>query len=457
MNTPVKQKSLYKILLASTVLSAVTVVVIGFILKDVIKKRGEAEAIYPQVMSITDDMDNPSDWGVNFPHQYASYLKTVDQVRTKFGGSEAVPRTPTNADPRSYTSQSRLEEDPRLKIMWAGYAFSHDFREERGHAYMLVDQELTERQQFAKQPGACLNCHASAYKAMTTLGEGDLTKGFHAINKMSYSEGRSHVTHPIGCIDCHTPKTMQLRVTRPAFMEGIKVAKARQGIPGYDVNKSASPQEMRTFVCAQCHVEYYFKGPEKTLTFPWHEGFKADEILSYYEKEKVKDWVHKETEAPVLKAQHPEFEMWSQGIHARSGVSCVDCHMPYQKVGASKITDHHVRSPLLNIQKACQTCHRWPEAELKERVELIQSRTFEVRGVAMNALMDYIKELSAAKSTLKPDQLEAAYKHQKRAQFLLDFVEAENSMGFHAPEEALRVLSLSIDESRKGQMILRSK
>jgi nitrite reductase (cytochrome c-552) len=218
----------------------------------------------------------------------------------------------------------------------------------------------------------------------------------------------------------------------------------------------ATRQEMRTFVCGQCHVEYYFKGPEKRLTYPWNNGLKADQILAYYDEVKFKDWVHKDTGALALKAQHPEFEMWNQGIHARSGVSCADCHMPYTRVGALKISDHHVRSPLLNINHACQTCHRWSEEELKSRAETIQERTFEVRNRAMDALVELINDLKAAKAAGKSDaQLGPAQDFQRRAQFLLDFVEAENSTGFHAPQEALRILSLSIDYSRKGQVALR--
>ena len=95
-----------------------------------------------------------------------------------------------------------------------------------------------------------------------------------------------------------------------------------------------------------------------------------------------KDWVHAETGAPALKAQHPEFEMWNQGIHARSGVACADCHMPYMRVGALKISDHHVRSPLLNINRACQTCHKWPEDELMARAETAQQRTVGSAGTA---------------------------------------------------------------------------
>jgi nitrite reductase (cytochrome c-552) len=249
---------------------------------------------------------------------------------------------------------------------------------------------------------------------------------------------------------------MELRVTRPGFIEGIRALKASQGVQNYDVNTMATRQEMRAFVCGQCHVEYYFKGPEKRLTYPWFKGLKADEILDYYEETGFKDWTHADSGAPALKAQHPEFEMWNQGIHARSGVACADCHMPYQRIGALKISDHHVRSPLLNISRACQTCHKWPEEELKARAETIQSRTHELRSVAMDALVELIGDLKAARAAGKREaQLAEARNFQRRAQFLLDFIEAENSMGFHAPQEAARVLGLSIDNSRKGQLALR--
>jgi nitrite reductase (cytochrome c-552) len=427
----------------------------AYLMIDIATKKAESKSAFNQVVEITDETEDPALWGANFPHHFADYKKTVDQTRTKYGGSEAVPKKPGPTDPRGQVSQSRLEEDPRLKTLWSGYAFSVDFREERGHSYMLIDQLHTLRQDVVKQPGTCLNCHASTYVPMKKLGGGNLTKGFELLNQMPYFEGAKHVTHPVSCIDCHTPKTMKLRVTRPAFMEGIKLVKAREGVKDFDVNSMASPQEMRTFVCAQCHVEYYFKGKEKRLTFPWHKGLKADQIVSYYDDVKHKDWVHKVSGAEVLKAQHPEFELYSQGIHARSGVSCTDCHMPYKKVGAMKITDHHVQSPVLNLSHSCQTCHKLPEAELKARIEQIQDRTFEMRGVAMDALMEYIAELGVAKEKFKdPQSLNEAYQYQKRAQFYLDFIEAENSMGFHAPGEAMRVLGLSIENTRKGQKTL---
>ena len=248
---------------------------------------------------------------------------------------------------------------------------------------------------------------------------------------------------------------MQLRVTRPGFLEGITKVKAAQGITGYDVNRDATRQEMRAYVCGQCHVEYYFKGPEKRLTYPWDKGLKADEILAYYEENGFKDWTHAQSGAPVLKAQHPEFEMWNQGVHARSGVACADCHMPYQRVGAMKISDHHVRSPLLNINRACQTCHRWSEDELRTRVQIIQDRTHQIRNVAMDALVALIADINSARDAGASDAaLETPRRHHRRAQFLLDFIEAENSMGFHADQEAMRVLALSLDETRRGQATL---
>jgi nitrite reductase (cytochrome c-552) len=249
---------------------------------------------------------------------------------------------------------------------------------------------------------------------------------------------------------------MQLRVTRPGFIEGIRALKTSQGIKDFDVNRTATRQEMRSYVCAQCHVEYYFKGPEKRLVYPWHKGIRLEEMLAYYDEVGHKDWVHAQTGAPALKAQHPEFELWSQGIHARSGVACADCHMPYQRVGAYKISDHHVRSPLLQVNKACQTCHKWPEEELRQRVETIQQRTFKMRNLALDALLDLIKDIQAAKAAGRSDdQLAKARDYQRKAQFYLDFIEAENSMGFHAPQEAARILGESIDFTRKGQNSLR--
>jgi nitrite reductase (cytochrome c-552) len=445
-----------RFVLLTALIATLTAIGGAALLVNIFERKQEARNPFYRVVELTDETEDPAVWGKNFPLQYDDYKRTVDQVRTRYGGSEALPHTPTQADPRSVVSQSKLEEDPRLKVMWAGYAFARDFREERGHAFMLEDQTYTERQLATKQPGTCMQCHASVYTVYKKLGGGDLIKGFEVMNQMPYSEARKLVSHPVACIDCHDPATMQLRVTRPGFIEGYRAFKASQGILNYDVNTMATRQEMRSFVCGQCHVEYYFKGPEKRLVYPWSKGLKVEQIMAYYEETGHKDWTHAETGAPTLKAQHPEFEMWNQGIHARSGVACADCHMPYKREGAVKISDHHVNSPLLKINRSCQTCHKWPEEELKARVETIQERHFNLRNTAMDALVDLINDLKSGKSAGKSDaDLNAARNFQRKAQFYLDFVEAENSTGFHAPQEAARILGESINFSRKGQNALR--
>ncbi len=439
------------------VIFALGAVAVAMLLRDITRKQDEARDPFFRVVALTDTTTDPALWGKNFPQHYDAYLRTADMTRTRYGGSEAMPRTRSATDLRDTVSQSRLAEDPRLVTMWAGYAFSKEFREDRGHAYMLADQEYTERQRVTQQPGTCINCHASTYAPMMRLGGGDLKKGFELLNRMSYPEALSATgKHPVSCVDCHDPSSMALRITRPAFMEGIAAYKASLGIRDYDVNRQATRAEMRSYVCGQCHVEYYFKGKEKRLTFPWFNGLAGDSILAYYQKDGHKDWEHTLTGAPVLKAQHPEFEMFNQGVHAKSGVACADCHMPFSRSGAQKISDHHVQSPMLMVNRACQTCHKQDEAELRARVALIQDRTFGMRNLAMDALLGLIRDLERARAA---DSTSAAVReaqdYQRQGQFLLDFVEAENSVGFHAPQEAARLLQKSIDFTRRGQLALR--
>jgi nitrite reductase (cytochrome c-552) len=227
----------------------------------------------------------------------------------------------------------------------------------------------------------------------------------------------------------------------------------------YDPNVDASRQEMRSFVCAQCHVEYYCATKE-TLFFPWSNGLKAEQIEQAYDEHKFPDgspffdFEHGETGARVYKAQHPEFELWSQGVHARSGVACADCHMPYERQGAMKVSSHWVRSPLLNINNACQTCHNVPEEELRDKVHAIQSRTEALllrAAAAMTDMLDAIREAEAAGAT--PDELAPIFELQKKAAWRLDFISSENSSGFHADQEAVRVLGESIDYSRQAQAL----
>jgi nitrite reductase (cytochrome c-552) len=409
-----------------------------WLLFNVRDRKEEAKEVSFRLADLTEEIIDPATWGKNFPRQYDGYKRTVDTMRTKHGGSEAF---------------QKLETEPLLRRIFAGYAFSIDYREERGHAFMLLDQEMTRRVTERPQPGACLHCHSSVIPAYRKVGNGDVMKGFEEVCAMPYPEARKVVDHPIACIDCHDPKNMDLRVTRPGFLNGIKAYMKTKGIENYDPNKMATRQEMRSFVCGQCHVEYYFKGDRKTVTYPWSKGIKVEEIEAYYDEIGFKDWSHAETGAPALKAQHPEFEMWNQGIHSRSGVACADCHMPYMRDGAVKISDHHVRSPILNISRACQTCHPQPEEEMKARVETIQDRTRNLLDRGQQALVDLYDEVKRAKDRGASEKsLEPVLQLQRKAQFRLDFVAAENSMGFHAPQEAARILAEAIDYARQGEI-----
>lgn len=445
-----------RLFVAVIVLAAIATLAVTALLINIFERKQEAKNPFYRVVELNDTIDDPAIWAKDFPMQYDLYLRTVDMERTKYGGSEAMPRSPTAADPRSVVARSKLEQDPRLKTIWAGYAFSADYRERRGHAYMLDDQTFTGRQQF-NPPAMCINCHASLVTTFLKLGNGDMMKGFNVISDshMSYAQIREQVKHPVACIDCHDPKTMQLRVTRPAFIEGIRALKAAQGIPNYDVNSMATRQEMRSFVCGQCHVTYYFQPPNKRLAFPWAHGLKVENIIAVEDEQKIKEWDHPDSGAGLIKARHPEFEMWNQGVHARSGVACADCHMPYMRQGGLKISDHHVNSPLLKVNRSCQTCHHFPEEELKARVEDIQDTFFNLRNTALDALVDLIADIKAEKAKGATDaQLAQARDYQRKGQFMIDFVMSENSMGFHAPQEATRILGDAINLCRLGQLSL---
>jgi nitrite reductase (cytochrome c-552) len=496
------------------VVCAAIVFALVALIASIFQRKQEAKNPWVRLVNVDENTTDPAQWGKNWAREYDGYLRTSDTTRTRFGGSEAMP-------------QEKIDRDPWLRRMFLGYAFAIDYRDRRGHAYMLQDQEQTERVTQKPQPGACLHCHTSIIATYRRVGSEKLGKpfsstdfdwpsvmeGFKTVTAMTYTDAHAEVlktpdgtpasergqratpapatrgattkealaqqvgeAHPVSCVDCHDPKSMELRVTRPGFVLGIQ-ALANSNAPTphlpsierwragdrsrpYDPNVDATRQEMRSYVCGQCHVEYYC-GPKVTMFFPWNNGLKVEQIEAYYDSYKFPDghrfydWQHGATGAEVLKAQHPEFEMWSQGVHARSGVACADCHMPYVREGAAKVSDHWVRSPLLkdNINRACQTCHRFPEEELAARADVIQTRTSQLLQRSAHALMDMIDAINAAKQKgATPEQLQPILELQRQSQWRLDFVAAENSMGFHAPQEAARILAESIDLSRQGQI-----
>ncbi len=463
--------------------SALLVFIVAGLLTSIFERKQEARNPYVRLVEVNEETTDPAAWGVNWAREYNDYLRTAEPTKTRFGGSESLPA-------------EKAAALPWLARMFAGYAFAIDYRDRRGHAHMLQDQEQTKRVTERPQPGSCLQCHASVIPTYRRLGGGDVFKGFEALSALSYGDARAEVVttgtsnpvagstttsfqhvegaHPVSCLDCHDPKSMDLRVTRPGFIRGIQaLAAGTAAVPhlesierwrrgnrsaAYDPNVDASRQEMRSFVCGQCHVEYYC-GPKTTLFYPWNNGLKVEQIESYYDAFKFPDghvfydWTHAESGANVLKAQHPEFETWSQGIHARSGVACADCHMPYKREGAMKVSDHWVRSPLLNISRACQVCHPYTETEIQGRVDAIQERTHALLNRSAAALTDLLDAIVVVKKAGATDaQLAPVYSLHRKGQWRLDFVAAENSMGFHAPQETARVLAEAIDYARQGQL-----
>jgi len=503
------------------------------LLVNIFERKQEAKEPFLKLVQVSEDDVDPARWGVNWPREYDGYLRTAEPTRTKYGGGLAGPE--------GTLPPEKADRDPWLRRIFAGYLFAVDYRDRRGHAFMLQDQEVTKRNvpSEAKQSGNCLHCHASIMPLYRKLGREALPdatpaeqvqEGLKKVSEMDYWPAHdllAKVTggkvHPVSCVDCHDPKTMELRVTRPAFIAGIqKLAGSSAPVPhlpsverwrrgtrsvAYDPNVDGTRQEMRSFVCGQCHVEYYC-GKGLTLFFPWNEGLQVEQMEHYYDSLQVKghrfkDWVHAETGVEVLKAQHPEFEVWSQGIHARSGVACADCHMPYKREGALKVSEHWVRSPLLEVNRSCQTCHPYTDEEVKARVEAIQDRHYALltrAGRAATRMLDAIvavrkpfeaaheeeavarareavsrkpdyaklatadreKALAAATSAArlalwqealeKDPALKELSELQRAAQWRLDFVAAENSMGFHAPQELARILGESIDMSRQAEV-----
>lgn len=311
------------------------------------------------------------------------------------------------------------------------------WREKRGHAFSIKDREETVESgdprwerilagvpRLRPQPGGCLTCHAAL-------------AGWSGRERQSYYELRPAAGQPIGCADCHEPGSRRLRITRPAFDTAYRGER--------------SQQQLRALVCAQCHTGYYWDGG--AVAHPLSKGLAIEGIEAHYDALGYADWKHAETGAAVLKVRHPQFEMWSQGVHARSGATCTDCHMPALRRGAMRVTDHRVGSPLAMVGAACGSCHREPAQEMKARAAAIQERTDRMMSRAEDALAGLLDEVKAAMAQGAPhERLAAALALERRAQLRLDFVRADRSRGFHAPQEALRMLAEGIDYARQGQI-----
>jgi len=406
--------------------SAVGVLVLGLLATTITERRAERRLASVQfVRPVSEWEADNSQWGVSFPREYNSWESTRQMNdNTKYGGSNM----------RDY-----LSEQPLQVVLWAGFAFAKEYNQARGHYNAVADVTATKRLSD-RTPATCWTCKSpDVPRLMAKMG----VDQFYASR---FADLKGEVKNPIGCADCHDNKTMALRISRPALIEAMKRM-------GKDVRK-ASHQEMRSLVCAQCHVSYYFADKKTNrLVFPWDKGLGADDFDKYYKEVGFSDWTHAISGARMIKLRHADYEVWSQGVHAFRGVSCADCHMPYRSEGGVKFTDHQIRSPLYNMAASCQVCHRWSEGEIRQRVYAIQDKTQELRRIAEEQLALAHLEIGDA-MRLKATHAELAEVRDlvRRGQMYWDYVAATNGMGFHAPQESARVLAKAIDLARECRL-----
>lgn len=424
-------------------IATVTVVfLLGLLASSITERRAEAMFTYTPQVEINDYEPRDSVWGLNFPREYQSYLKNSESdFVSKYNGNAMI---------------DMLEVDPRLVVLWAGYGFAKDYNQGRGHTYAIEDMVNSLRtgaptdSKTGPMPNTCWTCKSpDVPRVMNELGKkyGDAKKGIEEFYKGKWASRGHEIVNAIGCADCHDPNTMNLRITRPALIEAFE----RQG---KDITK-ASHQEMRSLVCAQCHVEYYFKGEGKYLTFPWDNGFTAEDMEKYYDDIDFKDWTHKLSKAPMLKAQHPGYEVHMTGIHAERGVACADCHMPYISEGGQKYTDHHMQSPLNNVTNSCQVCHRESEETLKDNVYSRQDRIIENRDELERLLVRAHVEAKTAWDLGATDEIMKDVLHKIRsAQWYWDYAAASHGGSFHSPVETSRVIAKGITIAQEARIDL---
>ena len=413
--------------------SMVVVFILGLLVSSLLERRAEVVSIFnnrktPMEGIVSENSKFTSD----FPRKYETWKQTADTTfKSEFNSSQAV---------------DVLAQRPNMVILWAGYSFSWDYATPRGHQHAVEDVRRTLRtgapgvtEGKQPQPGTCWTCKGPDVPRVMK------EQGLANFYKAPWSKWGDQVMNNVGCSDCHDSKTMDLKPARPALYE------AWQRV-GKDVNK-ATHQEMRSLVCAQCHTEYYFKGDGQYLTFPQDSGITVEAMEKYYDAMNYKDYTHALSRAPILKAQHPGYEIHQMGIHGQRGVSCADCHMPYMSKGGVKYTDHHIMSPLANIERTCQTCHRQSAETLRQNVYERQRKCNEIRNRVENELATahieakFAWDKGATEAEMKPvlDLL-------RKSQWRWDFAVASHGAAFHAPQEIMRILSHSLDFANQARL-----
>ncbi|MFP4059914.1 MAG: ammonia-forming cytochrome c nitrite reductase [Bacteroidales bacterium] len=413
--------------------TAVVVFLLGLFASSIVERRAEAVFAYQPGIDIAEFEPRSNTWGENYPRQYESFMNTSDtSFYSKHAGSGMI---------------DMLERHPEMVVLWAGYSFSKDYTQSRGHYYSIKDMRENLRTGAPMEPdegpmpATCWACKSpDVPRVMAKTGPKDF------YNKKWAYRG-SEIINPIGCADCHDHETMNLQITRPALIEAFQ----RQGI---EVNK-ASHQEMRSLVCAQCHVEYYFKKEGDYLTFPWDSGTNVEEMENYYDALQFTDWTHAISKTPMLKAQHPDYEIFKTGIHYQRGVSCADCHMPYISEGGQKFTDHHIQSPLNNINSSCQVCHRESEEELWQNAIDKQDKALQIRTELEKILVRaHVEAGKAWELGATEEEMEPVLQSIRHAQWRWDYAAAGHGSSFHSTIEVSRIIATGIQKAQNARIQL---
>lgn len=370
---------------------------------------------------------------LRYSQEYLSWKRTTDTTfYSLYNGNQSV---------------DLLQIHPEMVILWAGYAFSKDYATPRGHMYSVEDTRKSLRTGAptatnpGQQPASCWSCKSTDVPRLTEQ------IGLSAFYQKKWAEWGSETVNPIGCADCHEQESMELRVSRPHLVEALR----RQG---KDI-ENASGQEMRSFVCAQCHSEYYFKGADKEVTVPWDQGYSVENIEAYYDQISFSDFTHPLSRTPLLKAQHPDFELAQAGIHAQRGVSCGECHMPYGGNEEHTYNNHHIQSPLAMIEHTCQTCHRESKETLRNNVYDRQKKAMATRNrVEQELVKAHIEAKFAWDKGASEAQMKNILQLIRQAQWRWDFAIASHGASFHAPQEVQRILGDALDKTLQARMAI---
>ncbi|MCK4776960.1 MAG: ammonia-forming cytochrome c nitrite reductase subunit c552, partial [Actinomycetia bacterium] len=394
---------------------------------------------------------DPAKWGQLYPLEYDTYRQTKEPSPAE----KSKYKKGWDTDKVIY---DKLSEYPFLALLYNGWGFGVEYNEPRGHYYMMIDQLEIDKSRIGAG-GVCLTCKTPY---MNKLVEENGKEFF----KMPYEDAlkkipQEHRTLGAACIDCHDNETMSLKVDRFVLEEGLKA-----------LGKSnLTRQEMRSIVCAQCHVTYFVtKDSEMKSTgvvFPWEgsewEDISIENIIVQLQSDPANlEWKQSVTGFKLAFIRHPEFEFFSRNsVHWNAGVACADCHMPYVRVGANKISDHNIMSPLKNDLKACIVCHPESPEDLKKQVIAIQDRTVSLinRAGYQTAVAAKLFELTHSEQdkgkTIDEELYEQAKSYYLEAFYRLLFLGAENSVGFHNPSEAGRISGDAIAFASKSESLLR--